>query len=246
MTQKIIINPKFSNLKYEKWIDSLPFRFEESGDLIYNGRNQVRKFNIEGKKIIVKRFKKPMWFQRIVYTWIRPSKAQRAFHNALELMKLGVCTPTPIAYIEIKKNGIFHWGYIIYEEIRLPQCSSIENEMTTKMIKALSVQLAEIHCKGILNGDLNLSNILFLEKEDKYTFFFIDINRCKFFKKELNQKKVCKDLWRVSQNEKLMSQILFYYSLYRNFNAYTLKKQCEGLAKRNRVKKKILHKLFPH
>ncbi|MDD3906668.1 MAG: tyrosine protein kinase, partial [Bacteroidales bacterium] len=94
------INPKFQFL--EDFLKRLPECFEKEGHTIYKSRNEVKTFNIEGMALNVKSYRKPIFLNRVIYTFFRHSKARRAYENALEVISRGFETPAPIAYIEIK------------------------------------------------------------------------------------------------------------------------------------------------
>ena len=83
-----------------EFVDGLPQRFEQEGSLLYDERNVIRRFEVNGTVLVVKRFKRPNFFQRIAYTFFRSSKAFRAYHNGEELIRRGISTPFPIAYLE--------------------------------------------------------------------------------------------------------------------------------------------------
>ena len=70
-------------------------------------RNVVEKVCMQGKDYVVKTYKRPNFFNRLAYTYLRKSKAKRAFLNALHLLELGIETPAPVAYIEY-----CHWTLI--------------------------------------------------------------------------------------------------------------------------------------
>ena len=105
MNYKSIINPKYTSLV--KFVNELPQKFDREGVLIYDSRNQVRVFKVDGEKIVVKRYHRSLFHQRIDYTFRRPSKAKRAYTYALKLLELFsflpfVVTPMPV-YCE--RNG---------------------------------------------------------------------------------------------------------------------------------------------
>ena len=102
----IIINPTFHLLS--DFIQSLPMVFDSEGELVYDERNQIRLFMVDGKKLVVKRFKRPMFHQRLDYTLIRPSKAKRAYLFGMKLVELGISTPTPIACIDHVRPTLKH------------------------------------------------------------------------------------------------------------------------------------------
>ena len=52
---KFEINPRFE--RFRSFIAELPDHFDR-GELIFQGRNTIRAFEVEGEKITVKRFRK--------------------------------------------------------------------------------------------------------------------------------------------------------------------------------------------
>ena len=54
---KVVINPKYNFLT--DFIYHLPGCFFKDGETIYQGRNILKKYDIQGYRLIVKRFKRP-------------------------------------------------------------------------------------------------------------------------------------------------------------------------------------------
>ena len=92
---------------------SIPDRFEAEGTLLYEGRNTIKRFDDGGVPYVVKRFRRPMFVQRVVYTFFRPGKARRAYHYGLRLQQLGFATPESIAYLETRSGGLLDQSYYI-------------------------------------------------------------------------------------------------------------------------------------
>ena len=55
---KVVINPKYNFLT--DFIYHLPGCFFKDGETIYQGRNILKKYDIQGYRLIVKRFKRPI------------------------------------------------------------------------------------------------------------------------------------------------------------------------------------------
>lgn len=186
---KYIINPKYNYLS--DLIHNLPSIFDGTGELIYNSRNQVKLFTVNNEKIVVKRFKKPMLHQRIDYTFIRPSKAKRAYLFGMKLMELNINTPEPIACIEAYSCGLFLQGYFISAFCGDSDARIIreEPEDHNDLIDSIARFMADMHKKGFIHGDANLTNFLYREEADGIHITTIDINRSHF---SLNpSKKTC-------------------------------------------------------
>lgn len=162
--------------------------FENEGKILYNKRNVIKSFDSEAadttlKNIVVKRYKRPNIIQRIVYSFFRPSKAKRAYHNATELRKKGIDTPHEIAFIEKWGNILFRYGYYVsgYDGASPIRDRLIEpQDFDKQMAIDFAHFAAELHQKGILHHDLNSTNVLYKEEGNRYHFSVIDINRMKF------------------------------------------------------------------
>ena len=102
---KVFIDPHYEYLR--PWIEGLHESFCKEGSVIYKGRNVVRKIVVAGENLIVKRYKKPNFFQRLAYSVWRKSKAVRAFLYAGRLNDMGVDSPAGIGAVEVL--WIFHF-----------------------------------------------------------------------------------------------------------------------------------------
>ncbi len=104
---RIKTNPKYSHLEPYLRQLTLEGAFNEGGEILYDKRNIVKLFEVNGTRIVVKRFGAPSYFNLLIYSAsIRKSKAERAFRNAIRLRQLDINTPEEIAFVEIRKRGI--------------------------------------------------------------------------------------------------------------------------------------------
>ncbi|MBR5210897.1 MAG: hypothetical protein IKV67_13715, partial [Paludibacteraceae bacterium] len=95
---KVVINDEYKNCKeLVVFLESLDTRYRQKGRTLHLDRNAVRSFAITelGRDVVIKRYKKPLSVQRVVYSFFRKSKAERAYYNGLKLLELGIDTPTP-------------------------------------------------------------------------------------------------------------------------------------------------------
>jgi len=178
---KIILSPKYSIL--DNFVSGVPDSFEKEGTVIYNQRNILKVFSVGAFTVVVKRFRIPIFINRIAYTFFRSSKAQRSFENASLLLEKGISTPDPVAYIEEKKHGLLYHSYYIciYDK----ESSHIREQMLGKkvdqtFIRELACFIAKMHNNGVFFLDLSPGNILFQTQEDQLKFSLVDINRMKF------------------------------------------------------------------
>lgn len=220
MKQTIVVNSAYAQLG--DFLRQLPVQFDTLGRIIHDGRNTVRTVSRDGLTLVVKRFKCPMWFQRVAYTWFRPTKARRAYEFALRFRNLGIDTPRPVAYVETREGGLFSRGYFVSEGDFRPSCvpfgngSGLEGEA---MIAALARQLCDLHRLGILHGDLNLSNILYEETDPgQWHFAFIDINRTRFVKGTVTKDMAAENLCWLTHNRPLLMQVCRAYARLRRWD----------------------------
>ncbi len=214
---KIVINPKYSSLS--SFIENIPTIFLNEGVTIYKARNELKCFTTD-YNIVVKKYKKPHLFNRIAYSFFRPSKAKRAYEYALKLLALEVESPAPIAYIEQSSFGLFTIGYFIsiyekdYSDIRELMKGTKKDDV---LLKELSLFIANIHNKGILHLDMSPGNILYKKSDSVYHFSLIDINRMKFLP-SISVEKRYKSFKRLSDNQLVLTAIAKLYAKASNLN----------------------------
>ena len=102
---KIVVSPEYQHLN--DWVQQLPRLFAAGeGEVLYNGRNQIRLFEVDGEKLVVKRYKKHDIIKTLVYTFFRKNKARRSYENAMSLRQRGFQTPREVAYMECTNSGL--------------------------------------------------------------------------------------------------------------------------------------------
>ena len=215
---KIVIHPKYS--AYQDFVHALPTTFETSGEPVFKKRNVVKRFLPSG--FIVKRYKRPHLVQRLAYTFWRKSKAERAYLFAEKLQALGICTPQGIAYIEVYRHGLLNDAYFVSTACDDPSLLLLRDEAhyDTSLADALAAYLVELHEKGILHGDLNLSNILYRKEGDTVRFTLIDTNRSSF-KVSLTREECLKNLMRLTHRRDLLRYVVERYACLRGWDSET-------------------------
>jgi len=165
------------------FIEHVPKNFEESGKLLFKGRNEVRLMEVDGSRFAVKRFKRRGTFLQLVNRF-RYSKALKSFNNACRLTALGVSTPRAIACIEIRTVlGCLEDSYYICEYVdMLPIRDGLREDgvFDREMTQAFARFVAMLHDKGVLHHDLNSTNVMYRHNNGKFDFTLIDINRMTF------------------------------------------------------------------
>ena len=113
---KVIVHPEYRNLT--SFVQYLPVTFDCNGELLYRGRNTVKRYEVGGVCVVVKKYKHPNLIQRIAYTFFKKSKTERAYKFAALLREKQIDTPHEVAYIEIKKHGLFTTGFLYRKIVR--------------------------------------------------------------------------------------------------------------------------------
>lgn len=178
----ISINPAYKHLR--SFIESVPERFGE-GRLIYGGRNEIRVFNVSGKELNVKRYRVPAFFNRLVYSFFRKPKGERAFEYPALLAAAGIDTPEAIAYIEERRGGLIAYSYFISPQISQGKdiywLGDADPAGLADFIHDFARFAARMHEAGVLHLDFSPGNILCCKAEDgTWHFTVIDINRMRF------------------------------------------------------------------
>lgn len=238
---KLYVNESMA--KFRPFIEQLPALFDE-GDLIFQGRNTIRSFVVEGERITVKRFRKPSGFNAFCYGHLRKSKARRAFEHATELVKLGIQTPEPIGYREDYHGIWIRETYLITRFSDYRPISEITNrfpaEGTAEALDAFAAFVVTLHQKGVLHGDFNNSNTQWKRDEKgDYRFELIDINRMQFRGRELTRKESLHNLRRITCQLTAYSYIAGRYGELRGWDSYYTQLACAKrlstfIAQRNR------------
>ena len=181
-----IINPKFKDLEF--FFKELPANFDQSGELVYEGRNTIKTFTVKGCFLNVKSFKIPHIINRLAYAWLRGSKARHSYLYAMKLIQKGANTPEPVACIEVLKNGLFNRSFYIsiHEKYDFTIRDLIGFEFPDKenILRQFAVFTYEkLHKNGVHHLDYSRGNILISRlSDDKYGFSIVDINRMRFEK----------------------------------------------------------------
>lgn len=201
-----IINVKYKiNPRYEDDLKNFLFGikeyFQENNQTIHKARNELKVIQYNGIDMVVKAFRVPNIVNRIAYSYIRNSKANKSYEYAL---KIGLFTPEPIGYIEFYDNGLLKESFFVSEKfsydftIREPLLDK-NFPNSEEIFRAFARFTYDLHKAGIFHNDYSPGNILIKQEGNSYIFKIVDINRMKFFHSvEMNQKTRAKNfskLW---------------------------------------------------
>lgn len=216
---RIVLNPKYEHLRDAITQLIHPFRFARSGATLHDGRNTIKRFDLDGLSLAVKRYGHITPLNKAVYGTLRRSKAERAYLHAARLRNLGIDTPEEVAFVEERHYGILRTSYFIslYSEYR-PVMELIEEKASAAddpeaLLDQLAGFIYHIHWAGILHRDLNIGNILCTERQPgKFSFQLIDTNRMEF-RQILSMQERMHNLRRLSCPLTIYLSILEKYAL---------------------------------
>jgi len=219
---KMQLNSEY--LKLEDFLNYLPDVFQKEGETIYKSRNELKIFKYEGLCLNVKRYRKPIWVNRIAYTFFRKSKARRAYENAITLLEKGFETPIPIAFLEINEGGILKDSYFValhcpYKRLFREFADGSDIVGREDIIRSFGVLLARLHEANIFHLDLSVGNILFDKLQDGYHFSLVDLNRMKF--KKINLNDGCRNFERLRGSDDFFRLLAKTYAIERDFDVET-------------------------
>lgn len=218
MKDIVFVHSDFAHLS--KDILQIPHLFEESEHILHEGRNQIRVIDMYGYRLVVKRFRRITLANRFIYRFFRKSKAHRAFINAEELLKRGVSTPAPVAYIDengryLLGNSFFISEYIDYNNFGVNKSKLTDREF----IIAFANFLYSLHQQGVFHNDLNIGNVMYKQKADgDYDFCLVDNNRMQF--RKATYRRIKKNFNRLFLSFESYSILVHEYALVAGFEPY--------------------------
>ena len=219
----LVLHPDFAAL--EPFMRSLPQRMANGeGTVIHKGRNELRIMEFEGRKLVVKAFRRPHLINQFVYGIFRASKAKRSYDNALLLQGLGIGTPQPVGYYNIRSVlGLrFDRSYFVtlqsdcthrYEAL-FEQHFSYEADV----LRAIGRLTAKLHENGLAHKDYGRANILFKQQPDgTIKLELVDLNRMAVG--PLNIQAGCKNFERLPSTPQMHRWMAETYAEARHFDA---------------------------
>lgn len=241
MKSKIIINQEFEYLR--PVIESIPDSFKWMGVTVQAGRNEIKYFDTHGITLVIKYFNKITLINRIIYALFRKPKSQRSFENSMYLIKNGINTPTPIAYVSLYESFMLVKDFFIYVHLDFQHLNRLLSNPLPESANALrdfARFTYSLHNKGIFHGDYHFKNILYSNDGSYYSFALIDNNRIKIdrynYKKGLSNLKrlqlpienlavICSEYSRLSKVDELKTtfDIILFRLQYLGFMAFKRK-----------------------
>lgn len=215
--------PPFDHL--EGFMRSLPRLMAGSeGTTIHKGRNELRIVTAGGLDLVVKAFRRPHVINRFVYGTLRPSKAARSLANAVMLQRLGIGTPAPVGYYNVRGllGTTFHHSY--YVSLR-SACDHRYDELLTTaypyaddVARAIGRLTARLHEAHLYNKDYSRGNILFRRHDDgRIDLELVDLNR--IYHRTLDVREGCRNFERLPATPRMQRLMAEAYAEARGFDA---------------------------
>lgn len=158
--------------------------FDQYGSILFDGRNTIREDVVAGRRITVKRFRKDKGLKKLINRF-RKGKAVKSFRNALRLASLGVDTPEPLAYMEVRDAMGFrkaqYYVCAYTDEEAIEDWVTDPERFDALFMTSLAKFVADLHGKGVIHKDLNNTNIRWRREGHACRFSLIDINRMRFY-----------------------------------------------------------------
>ena len=198
---KLVLNPSYCQLR--NFVQKLPISFPTLGDCIYKARNELRKFSYEGQWYVVKNYKVPLFINRIAY--------------------MGIETPAPVAYIELKSGGLLQHSFFVSENCSYPRMMREFEEGgiagREDILEAFAAFTVDLHKKGVLHLDYSAGNILFDKQEEGIVFSIIDLNRMRFI--PMTPKMCLANFNRFCRDESVVRYVVGVYARLRGWDEVT-------------------------
>lgn len=206
---KFILNKKYTPLG-NSILESIK-NFNTKGTvLVIGNRNSIKLFEIENTTINIKSFQRPNFINKIIYDYIRNSKASRSYTYSTKLLALGISTPEPIAFLEraslLGLKDSYYVSLHIENAFELRDVLKDEFFENRELILRKFVQFTySMHQKGVLFLDHSPGNTLIKKNENSdFSFYLVDVNRMKF-KSALSFKTRMKNFSRISSDSNVIS-----------------------------------------
>ncbi|CAD7286474.1 lipopolysaccharide kinase InaA family protein [Campylobacter suis] len=200
---KFTLNENFNWLK--EFLLDIKDKFKSSQNSLHKVRNEIKLISQNDTEVVVKSFKIPNIFNKILYFFGKKTKAQKSYEHALRIENF---TPKPIGYIEFYEHKLLCESFFVSENFAYDFTIRevlLDDEFLNKdsILKQFVAFTYALHEQEILHLDYSPGNILIKQSGDRYEFKVVDINRMKFKKLKLKDRlKNFSMLWATDEDMK--------------------------------------------
>lgn len=158
--------------------------FSTSDNVLHRARNVIKEVEFRNSQLIIKSFRVPGLFGRVMYSFFRASKAKRSFEYSLQLNANNIKVPSPVAYVECYKSGLLKSSFYISEKFNY-NCTLHEvlrDEMFSyeEVLPEVAQFAFNMNQKGFLHLDFSPGNILVQKDQSHFQLAMVDVNRMQF------------------------------------------------------------------
>ena len=205
-----------------EWRDSLGgILVAGDGDAVAGGRGATQRVKTDRGPVIVRRFRRGgamRWLGR-TYFGLR-TRPFTEFAVLLRARRLGLPVPEPIGAIVERRWRIGYHGALVMSEISggTPILEFVRNHPEVDIASALAPGLRRLHDAGLHHPDLNLGNLLVLDRSGGPTVAFVDLDRARLTRGPLGtraRRRSLRRLWRSTRKLDPEGRILSARSLER-------------------------------
>jgi len=211
-----MIKQQLINKSYKPLVEEIERYFFESDVVLQDDRNIIKEVEFNDKVLVVKSYKVPNFINSLVYTYLRKSKAWKAYEYGLKISKF---TPKVIARIE-RFQPLLAKSYLICEKFEADfnmQAPLFKSHPEKDIIfEQFAKFVFELHQNKILHRDLSPGNILIKKSNEEYEFQIIDINRMSF--KNLSKEQRAENFDKLWAHDEDLASILRAYAKLAQFD----------------------------
>ncbi len=184
----------------------------EGAEIVYRARNTVYKMLQGDRAVSVKAFRRPNFINKVIYATLRKGKARRSFENASCFASLGLGTPQPLGYGEVRQGCLVLESYYLSRHIQAQEMRHWEEKADClPLLKAFAREMVKLHRANVLHKDFSPGNILYTgNAEEGYRFYYVDLNRMEFGVK--SRKKLMSMFRSINLDEKETARLAELYA----------------------------------
>jgi serine/threonine protein kinase len=212
-----VIKQQLISTDYKPFAEEIERYFSQSSIVLQDDRNTIKEVEFNNIVFVVKSYKVPSAINSFIYTYLRKSKAWRAYEYGLKAAKF---TPKVIARIEyfqplLTKSYLICHNFEFDFDIRQPLLDS-DFPNRNKIFRQFANFVYQLHQEGIFHNDLSPGNILIKQHNKDYHFQIVDVNRMTFGR--LSEKNRAKNFDKLWADDKDLLLILTYYANISNMS----------------------------
>lgn len=219
---------------------------------IYSGRNKLYTLRTAGITVNIKQFRVPAFPNSYIYTHLRPGKARRSYLHAQELLKRGITTPTPLAWLEITTAGRLGLSY--YVSIQSPAPHLLRNwetwppEQRDNVLRQYARFMHKMHVAGVQHHDLSPGNVLWdvNPADGNIVFEIVDLNRMTLRNRPLTRREAFTNFRNITLIPEECRRLGAFYGQAAGINPQTAADLAAKSLADDQRRKKRLHSIKKH